>query len=272
MPPTLLISSNIPNDHHHYNDKPTGYIVETQKQNTQPIVSYGLILYSLQSVGNRIDTYFLVQSRTYSYEFLDIIRGRYKQDNIDRVLIYLSDREREYLRTYSFYDLWKNTYNKSNKGRYYVKAKRKYDNNLHIFINILNQNRAKLKTESDSYDFPKGRKLPNETSVDCAIREFREETGLNIPLDIRKDSDNQPICFSEKYIGTDGILYKSIYFLARSDCIKIPPKKKTIAVDNMKFVSDEVKDVYWLPLRKLKPHLTREKYRLLKKARKTIRG
>lgn len=275
MPPTQLISNSVPNTSpklYQRSDNPAGYIVETQKSNTQPIVSYGLILYSLQSVGNRIDTYFLVQSRTYSYEFLDIIRGRYKQNNIDRVLIYLSDKERDYLRKYSFYDLWKNTYNKGVKGRYYIKAKKKYDNNLHIFIDILDRNRTKLETESDSYDFPKGRKLPEETPIDCAIREFREETGLNIPLEIRRNSDNQPICFSEKYVGTDGILYESVYFLARSDCIKIPSKKKIITVDNMRFVSDEVRDVYWLPLRKLKPNLTREKYRLLKKARKTIRG
>jgi len=56
---------------------------------------------------------------------------------------------------------------------------------------------------------PKGRRVRTETDVECAIREFNEET--NVPRDaytLLKD-----IVLEETFMGLNGIQYRHIYFV-----------------------------------------------------------
>ena len=60
------------------------------------------------------------------------------------------------------------------------------------------------------WGFPKGRRIRTESDLDCAIREFNEET--NIPRDaytILKD-----IRLDETFMGLNGIRYRHVYFVA----------------------------------------------------------
>ena len=61
------------------------------------------------------------------------------------------------------------------------------------------------------WGFPKGRRLYHEKNFDCAVREFKEETGYNSE-DYNVFQNVLPI--KEVFRGTDEVLYKHIYFLS----------------------------------------------------------
>ena len=67
-----------------------------------------------------------------------------------------------------------------------------------------------IYTESE-WGFPKGRRARGETDLDCAIREFTEET--NIP------TNSYAVCkdlrFTEVFSGTNNVKYMHIYFIAK---------------------------------------------------------
>ena len=60
------------------------------------------------------------------------------------------------------------------------------------------------------WGFPKGRRNLKETNLDCAKREFQEETGIS--------SDSYQILhissLEEVFIGTNNVRYKHVYYLA----------------------------------------------------------
>ena len=71
------------------------------------------------------------------------------------------------------------------------------------------------KTNTDwketEWEFPKGRRNSKEKDLDCALREFEEETGIS--------QDNVTVVenilpFEEIFIGTNHKSYKHKYFLA----------------------------------------------------------
>jgi 8-oxo-dGTP pyrophosphatase MutT (NUDIX family) len=60
------------------------------------------------------------------------------------------------------------------------------------------------------WGFPKGRRMRAETDLDCAIREFNEET--NIPREAYVILRN--ITLEETFMGPNGVRYRHVYFVA----------------------------------------------------------
>ena len=103
-----------------------------------------------------------------------------------------------------------------------------------------------IKKKSEFYEypewgFPKGRRNFKETDVQCALREFCEETGL--------DADNinifkNIIPVREDFLGNNNVRYRHIYYLA-----KIRESNKDIELyidpDNSSQVA-EIGDIQWL--------------------------
>lgn len=87
------------------------------------------------------------------------------------------------------------------------------------------------------WEFPKGRKnWSTEADIECALREFTEETGID-----RKFITliNHPP-FSTTYIGMNGHIYNSTYFIAESQEVpKIPVWYSSIGSQRYK-ISNEI--------------------------------
>ena len=66
------------------------------------------------------------------------------------------------------------------------------------------------RTEPE-WGFPKGRRIPRETDIQCSVREFCEETDID-KNDIHLLTNIEPI--EEIFTGSDNILYKHIYYIA----------------------------------------------------------
>jgi ADP-ribose pyrophosphatase YjhB (NUDIX family) len=84
------------------------------------------------------------------------------------------------------------------------------------------------------WEFPKGRRNPGEKDIECAIREFSEETGYS-EKDIHLIENVLP--FEEVFIGSNQKVYKQKYYLAFN-------KNNLDILD--KFQKSEVSKVSWL--------------------------
>ena len=185
------------------------------KECKEPITSWGIIL-----IKNIKNPEFLMVSRKNSLGFMEFIRGNYdinKFDTISFLFQQMIPKEIENISKMNFDELWNYAWNDAELPQYlkndYKKSKDKYMT-LRYGTNIIFSleyytNNIKSNYDDNEWGFPKGRRKKNENIKDCALREFYEETGIkqeyiNIVLEN----------IEENLIGTNGIKYRHIYFVA----------------------------------------------------------
>jgi ADP-ribose pyrophosphatase YjhB (NUDIX family) len=141
----------------------------------------------------------------------------------------MTESERQDIITKDFDQLWANMWIEHKSGIFInekEKARRIF--NEIDKAHIINSSGVS-KYLFQEYGFPKGRKNLNETPYNCAIREFKEETG--ILDDCYEILSNRTL--TEEFIGTDRVRYSHTYFLAEIADIILP------SVDN----SQEIRSV-----------------------------
>jgi 8-oxo-dGTP pyrophosphatase MutT (NUDIX family) len=100
---------------------------------------------------------------------------------------------------------------------------------------------SKNKWVSPEWGFPKGRKNTKETNLECARREFAEETGYTYKDYSLVKKKREPVIFKEIFEATNGVWYSHIYYLARMDkTVHTPEVDMTNEVQ-----AGEVKDIGW---------------------------
>lgn len=245
----------------------------TYKKCLEAVISLGVILYNNIQINNYYEIKFLLIQRRDSIGFIEILRGKYQEDD-DTYLLNLIDNmtndEKLRILTIEFEKLLDQFIVNKNYRHYrneYIEAKDKF-NKL-----IKNGKFKELIGKSThnwiepEWGFPKGRRHLKETDVDCACREFEEETGLNQD-DYLIIHNIKPL--EESFIGTNKIRYKHNYFLAKSS------NNKLLEVDkNNKSQVAEIGNIGWFSfqdaLRKIRPY-QKEKINILKKSYSIIRS
>jgi 8-oxo-dGTP pyrophosphatase MutT (NUDIX family) len=185
-----------------------------------PITSYGVVLF--REVN--FDLEFLMLRRKDSFGYIDFIRGKYSPYNIEHIqniVNEMSIQEKERLLNEPFDKLWimmwgntsniqyKNEESASSKKFDIIKNGLQIDGEKITLQNIIeNSNTTWDETE---WEFPKGRRNYQEKDIDCALREFEEETGI---LKTKLVIIDNVIPFEEIFIGTNYKSYKHKYFLA----------------------------------------------------------
>ena len=197
-------------------------------------MSFGLICYRVAK-NNRVE-YLMIQRKD-SLSFMEFIRGKYSLSNVEyikKLLSYMTFSERKVLETASFQDLWNIIWYQPHVTKHsqeFTESKIKFDSLKHGFIlkteggagatqntrgtlillkNLLQQTNATYM--EPEWGFPKGRRKLKEEDVDCALREFCEESGFERG-DISIHHDLKPL--EEFFYGTNNILYRHVYYLAR---------------------------------------------------------
>jgi ADP-ribose pyrophosphatase YjhB (NUDIX family) len=195
-------------------------------------------IYNIKDYNNNIK--FLMIRRKHSLTYIEFIRGRYNLNNkndIHKLFSLMSQTEVNLIKNNTFNYLWENLWMSTAFIKPYIKeyiiSKNKFSilkyNN---FYDLLNSD-ITVFTEPE-WCFPKGRRNLNENNLDCAIREFKEETNIdNINL-ITKIKYIQ-----EQYKGTNNINYKNIYYFSYSNNTINP----CILEDSF-----EVSDIKWLSI------------------------
>lgn len=231
-----------------------------------PIISYGVIAFRK---NNNNFEYLMIQ-RSNSFGYIDFIRGKYHindlehlQDMIDEMSI----EEKNKIITNDFEFLWKQMWlidcETTQKYSYeeYISQKKfellkngvLIENELITLESLVKKSKTNWLTPE--WEFPKGRKNNNERDINCALREFEEETG--IPKNELIVADNV-IPFEEMFLGSNHKAYKHIFFLAYIDKINN---------DVSNYQIGEVSKIEWKTidgcLEKIRPY-NLEKKRLIK--------
>lgn len=173
---------------------------------------------------------FLLVRRKHSLGYIEFVRGRYKPDNIDGIIFLfkqMTSLEIQRIGRNNFDEIWNEFWMDDQKKqtffrREYLESKTKYEQ-LRDKIDVELSLEFYVKNvipcyQTPEWGFPKGRKVKGESDLECAYREFVEETGYQ-----RNDIqiiDSKPIV--ESVIGTNGIEYRHIYYLAELNTNKYP--------------------------------------------------
>jgi 8-oxo-dGTP pyrophosphatase MutT (NUDIX family) len=185
----------------------------------KPITSLGIICIRAIDKADKCDTpdkydkyeYLLVQRKD-SLGYVDFLRGKYNEHNdyqITNIILEMTDEEINNITTNRYRDMWDKLWNKVNE-KYEQKNEDKYNYIKEHKSYLLKHNGWK----EPEWGFPKGRRNFKEKDLECALREFEEETGYNKNhLKIIKNLNP----FDEIFTGSNFKSYKHKYFLAKID-------------------------------------------------------
>lgn len=219
------------------------------------VTSYGIICYCLKynATTNSVHPEYLMIQRKDSVCFVEFIRGKYsltQKEYIKTLFSNMTPAERELIRTSTFDEVWKalcnnmyKTFTEHNASREKYKALKlgmnaENENGKYLFdINYIIDNTTSRVPEPQ-WEFPKGRRNMSENNVDCAVREFEEETNISRTKIILSNK----ICpISLEKMGCNGVLYRGMYFVAK--CIdKVDNASLSILNDVQK---REISSVKW---------------------------
>jgi 8-oxo-dGTP pyrophosphatase MutT (NUDIX family) len=190
-----------------------------------PITSYGIVLFRSSIQGIQ----YLMIRRKDSFGYIDFIRGKYTQNNLEHLQSMFDEMtidERNKIATNEFNVLWKMMWGledttglSSQYKTEEVISQKKFDilkQGLPIgpngeIVNIYNLiENATTRWVETEWEFPKGRRNFQEKDLDCALREFEEETGLS-KKNIKIIENVLP--FEEIFLGSNHKSYKHKYFL-----------------------------------------------------------
>ena len=233
---------------------------------TYPIISYGIIIFKL---SKEIET--LMVQRKDSLTYVEFLRGKYDLENEVKLINLLNnmsnyEKEKILIFDYLWNELWgenlvdkniikKNTQNIKRFQKEYHISKKKfeyYKDKLKLLIN-----NSENKYTDTEWGLAKGRRNCYENDIDCAKREFLEETDL--------DSDDIIILecnpIKERFLGSNGNRYEHVYYIA----IYNSDKKLKINIENYNQIT-EIKNIGWFnkeeSLKKLRDYEI-ERYKII---------
>ena len=211
----------------------------------QPIISYGIICFKIE---NGVPKYLMVQRKD-SLAYVEFVRGKYNLNVRSYILdlfTLMTNEERQNIITKPFEIIWQEMWCKKitddNKsfGKEYREAFDKFSmlkkgyylkdalNEL-VFFNLQYAvDNTKPRFEETEWGFPKGRRNINEDDISCALREFKEETGVS-PKNLQL-CNNRIKPFDEVFSGSNKVRYKHVYYVAKmishTECFVVNPNNK----------------------------------------------
>lgn len=162
-----------------------------------PVCSYGIICLHNGKC--------LVVQRRDSFGYLDVLRGKYTPEDreyMQRLVDDMTRLEQTRLATWPFDRMWSNVWQRPVP----LSAKSKFIRCSEVFKQLLAA--SPCAKRANTWEFPKGRRASVcETEVDCALREFEEETSVS-----RHSIRVKPRPIVDEYVGFDGVRYRNTYF------------------------------------------------------------
>jgi len=222
-----------------------------QRDCRNPVLSCGNLLFR----KDKDEPMVLMIQRKDSLCFIEFIRGKYDVFNIDYIQILIDkftlDEKRSIINN-TFDELWTTLWmidiDTIQKNGDYYKGHDKFmrlSNGFHfkkrdIFINLQYfVDNSKKNYAMTEWEFPKGRRNKGESDLECAKREFHEETNYNED-DYKLIMNLEP--FTEEFLGENRVRYKYLYYVG---CLTNLEKEVFIDESNKDQVT-ELKDIKWV--------------------------
>jgi ADP-ribose pyrophosphatase YjhB (NUDIX family) len=187
-----------------------------------PITSYGIIVFRTSDKDKGAE--YLMIRRKDSFGYIDFLRGKYSPYNIEQIQIIIdqmSIHEKQNLLNETFDTLWLQMWGNIASNQYKseeIASQKKFETikkglligDKMISLKDIIEN-SKTNWCETEWEFPKGRRNYQEKDLDCALREFEEETGISKNSIVIVEN---VLPFEESFIGTNHKSYKHKYFLA----------------------------------------------------------
>jgi 8-oxo-dGTP pyrophosphatase MutT (NUDIX family) len=186
----------------------------------------------------------MVQKR-YTYAYSRFVNGNYvawDRQGIMRLFGEMTMEEKSIIGSMDFVKMWQRVWNDKARSGSFHSSRSKFENNWgrdggRRLKDMLNRSGwGKLV-----WEVPKGRRLPEEAGVECAVREFREETGVDKSQYLLYPQVTRTI----QHVSGD-TRYISTYYLAM--CDKVLPR-----IDYSRG-QDEVADITWMSIEDIRSH------------------
>jgi 8-oxo-dGTP pyrophosphatase MutT (NUDIX family) len=177
-----------------YNCHQYGHI---KKNCSQPISSYGVI--GFRVIEDKVHLLTIVRKRTYSFDTLFL--NKIYQDEIPKICHYLTNSEKNDLKTKSFEELY--LWDKND-----IHKKSNFSHNKNLLLDHIDKYPSYFSEPERG--FPKGKRSKDESEQNTALREFQEEA--NIKPEFFTLLHIKP--FHEVYQGGDKKYYKHTYYIA----------------------------------------------------------
>lgn len=232
-----------------------------------PTISYGFICYRIAKIDDKDVPLYLMVQRKDSLSYVEFMRGKYDLENktyIMKLFSHMTDDERNRISVNDFDTLWKDMWCKGdeencrNYNREYMEASEKFKqlkkgyyirtpDDVVTFIDIVYfLDNTKCEYEETEWGFPKGRRNVNENDINCALREFKEETGLNVRC-LNVCCEMKPL--EEVFSGTNKKRYKHVYYVAKFN------EPEDIDVYESAPSCREIKDIRWFTYEQAQEHI-----------------
>lgn len=180
----------------------------------------------------------LMVKRKDSMAYMEFIRGKYdvaNSDYIGKLLKNMTRYEHQQILNEDFDTLWTKLWGagRDTRSTEFELSKEKY--------NVIDRKEL-IRLNPTSYTdpewgVPKGRRMKGETDLDCAVREFEEET--NIDKDVYQIHDK--LVLTETFKGTNNVDYQHTYFVATLKSSAKINLKQTLTSTQ----SREISEVAW---------------------------
>lgn len=161
------------------------------------------------------DIKFLMIQRKHSLSYIEFLRGRYNETDIEKLkklFELMSKKEVNNIKINNFDFLWDRLWNETARTKTYMKEMIQSKNKFNYLKNNKIIENFESNYDNPEWGFPKGRRNKFENNINCANREFVEET--NVTNYTYFDRINS---IEETFLGTNNINYKHIYYLASSE-------------------------------------------------------
>lgn len=219
----------------------------TFRQCVEPVSSYGVLVFRWISrspswipssefckdnrnptgIVNMIPEVLMIQRKD-SLGFMDIMRGKYTTNDpeyIKKQLKGMTNKERQRLLNDDFDEIWNDIWvSDLDSSNRYIRDKmisKQKLAELRTGVELANGTKYTLADllrqepgffETPEWGFPKGRRNPHESDIQCAFRELGEETGI---CDDELLRANNVLPFVEQFYGSNDIHYRHSYYLAQ---------------------------------------------------------
>lgn len=184
-----------------------GHLFRTCKY---PVLSCGVLLIDSSHIpisSNAANI--LMIRRKDSMSFAEFMRGKYDPTNIPYVSTLIQNmtlKEQALIATETFETLWRMLWGDDRSSPDFAVSRERFHQ-----LNRVELMRSNLSVYTEpEWGFPKGRRMRGETDLDCALREFHEET--NISREAYSVVNN--LRLEETFTGLNGIRYRHVYFVA----------------------------------------------------------
>jgi len=214
-----------------------------------PFTSYGIILFRMNAA--KIPELLMIRRKD-TFGYIDFVRGKYSVTNrfqVQKCIDEMTIDEKERILTLPFSTLWNQLWSRSNSGSYKTEetiSSKKFE--ILRAAGVVNIDATETETvitlvdmvhnsstgwTEQEWEFPKGRRNFRENDIDCALREFEEETGISRKTIMVVEN---LVPYKEYFIGSNFKSYKHKFYMAST---------KEDDYDLTKYQRSEVSNLEW---------------------------